>query len=98
MLKHDNFFIGVALSLLLIIITALVLLPLIPFIYTSFNFGAPAPSILLLSIVPSIILMRYYLKVVKFGKSGGGALMIVFIAILLYFFLVADKFSSFPTL
>lgn len=98
MLKNDNFFVGVTLSLLLIVITGLILLPLVPYIYNAFNLGVPAPSILLLSIVPSIILMRYYLKVLKFGKSGGGALIIVFVAILLYFFLVAGKFSSFPTL
>lgn len=98
MLKQDNFFVGVTLSLVLIVITILVLLPLIPFIYNAFNLGVPAPSLLLLSIVPSVILMRYYLKVLKFGKSGGGALIIVFVAIILYFLLVASKFSSFPTL
>lgn len=98
MLKHDNFFVGITLSLLLIGLTLLVLLPVIPFVYNTFNFGVPAPSILLLSIVPSIILMRYYLKVLKFGKSGGGALMVVFVAIILYFFLIAGKFTSFPTL
>lgn len=96
MLKHDNFFMGVLLSLVLTLLTLLVLFLLIPFIYNTFNLGVPGTSLLLLSIIPSIILMRYYLKVMKFGKSGSGALLVVFVAILLYFFLVAGKLTGFP--
>ncbi len=58
----------------------------------------PTVKILLLAIVPGIIMMRYYMRVLKFAKSGAGVLTTVFISIILYFAFIAEKVELFPQL
>lgn len=96
--KNDNFFIGATVAMVLTGITLLLLMLLVPFIYSSFNLGVANPKILLCAIIPPIVMMRYYLRKLHYGKSGAGSLFLVFIAMLFYFLLLAGKLESFPAL
>lgn len=95
--KNDNYFVGATVGLFLTIISAVILILIVPVIYKMAGWYDPSIKILLLSIVPTIVMMRYYMRALKYTKSGAGALTIVFISIILYFALIADKITQFPT-
>lgn len=95
MFKKDNFFAGMTMAFLATIITAVLLILIIPLIYS--QSGAADPKLLLLSMVPSLLLVRYYLKNLGFGKSGQGALLVVFLIMILWFTFLTKVLSSFPS-
>lgn len=97
MWKNNNFFVGFTVAISLIVITLFLLVILVPVIFNLFELGQADPRLLLLSVIPPIIMMRYYMKTLQFGKSGRGALIVIFLSILLYFVLVAGKINNFPT-
>lgn len=98
MLNHDNFFVGVTVALILTIATAVVIILLAPIIYSQFSIGEPNAKLLLLSIAPALVMMRYFFRKRGFGKSGSGAVLVIFLSVILYFLFIANKLDSFPLL
>lgn len=96
MWKNDNFFIGTLAAVLSIIITAGLIILIAPLVYSQLNLGIPQVKILLLAVFPAVIIMRYYFRKLKFSKSGSGALIIVFLSIILYYVFVEGKIDTFP--
>lgn len=82
-------------ALLTVVITAILLILLIPLMYR--DSGNADPKLLLLSMVPSLLLVRNYMKNLGFGKSGQGALLVVFLIMILWFTYFAKVLTSFPT-
>lgn len=96
MWKNDNFFIGFLAALLLTLASAALVIFAGPPIYKAFSIYQPENKLLLLAFVPGIILMRWYMKKLNFSKAGSGALVVVFLLIVLYFVLIDRKpFSIF---
>lgn len=96
MWKNDNFFIGSLAALLLTLAAAFLVIAAGPFIHGLFSETPPANNLLLLAFVPGILLMRWYMRTMKFSKAGSGALAVVFLVIILYFVLIDRKpFSIF---
>lgn len=96
--KNDNFFVGVSVGLFLIVVTALLMMILVPWIYSLAGMEANNPKLLLLALIPALIMIRYYLKKLNYSKSGSGMVFIVFVCMLLYFLLIANKIYTFPSL
>lgn len=96
--KNDNFFVGVTVGIILIVLTALLLILITPVIYDLFNLGESNPKLLILAFVPAVIMMRYYMRKLNYGKSGSGTIFIVFVGIFLYFLLVAGKLQTLPSI
>ncbi|HLN52084.1 MAG TPA: hypothetical protein VK212_00150 [Lentimicrobium sp.] len=95
--KNDNFFVGVTVGLILTGVTVLLLVIIVPLIYQFAGLSNPSVKILLLSVVPAIVLMRYYMRKLQFNRSGSGMLTVVFISIILYFAFIASKMDQFPS-
>lgn len=96
--KNNNFFIGALTALVLIIAGALLLILLVPPVYSVFNLGVPTPKILVLALLPPVIMMRLYMRRFKFEKAGAGSMFIIFLSMLAYFLVVAGKLQNFPAL
>lgn len=97
MWKHNNFFIGALVAILITLATFILVIFLVPIICGWLNINLPAPKFMLLSIVPAILVMRYYFSKLQFTKSGNGVLVFTFVVIVLYFLLIEGKITSFPT-
>jgi hypothetical protein len=96
MWKHDNFFIGAFSALMLSLITAFLIILAGPWFYRLFSDFMPQNKLMLISLIPPIILMRYYLRKLHYEKAGMGSVAIVFLLIILYFvFLDKKSFSVF---
>jgi chromate transport protein ChrA len=96
MWKNDNFFIGAFSALILSVITAFLIILTGPWVYRLFSDFMPQNKLLLLALIPAIILMRYYLRKLRFEKAGMGSVAIVFLLIILYFVFLDNKpFSVF---
>lgn len=96
MWKHDNFFIGLFSALVLSLVTSFLIILTGPWFYRMFSEFLPPNKLILLAFVPAIILMRYYMRKLRFEKAGMGALILVFLLIVLYFvFLDKKSFSIF---
>ena len=93
MWKNNNFFIGFLGALLLTFIAAGIILFAGPFLYGLISDTQPPDQLMLLAVFPWILLMRWYFKKLNFTKSGSGALVLVFIFILLHF-LVFEKLPN----
>ncbi|MCO5255969.1 MAG: hypothetical protein M9926_04340 [Lentimicrobium sp.] len=94
MWKNDNFFIGMLASLMLTLASAAVVILAGPPVYRLFSVSGPENKLLLLAFLPGILLMRWYMRKFRFEKAGMGALLIVFISIILYFvFIDGGDFS-----
>ena len=97
MWKNDNFFIGLLTAFLLTAVTAVLIFFTAPAIYGLFTDIAPENKVLLLAFVPAILLMRWYFQKFKFEKAGMGALLMVFIFIVLYYiFIESNPVRVFP--
>jgi len=90
MWKHDNFFIGAFAALILSLAAALLVITTGPLVYRQFSDFLPQNKFLLLAFIPSILLMRQYIRRLHFEKAGMGALTMTFLLIILYFVLL-DK-------
>lgn len=97
MWKHNNFFIGALIAIVLTLATSILVVFLVPLIYGWLNIGLPSPKLLLLSIIPAILLMRHFFSKLQFNKSGNGVIVFLFVVIILYFLLIEGKMSGFPT-
>ncbi|MBW6491032.1 MAG: hypothetical protein K0B15_07555 [Lentimicrobium sp.] len=96
MWKNDNFFIGFLAGLLLTLFTAALIIFAGPLIYNIFSENQPENKLLLLAFIPGVLLMRWYMKKMKFSKAGSGVLVVIFLSIILYFVLIDGKpFSIF---
>ncbi len=96
MWKNDNFFIGALMALLLSLVTALLVIVTGPLVYRQFSEFMPQNKFLLLAFIPGILLMRHYMRKLRFEKAGMGALIMIFLLIILYFvFLDKSAFSIF---
>lgn len=96
MLKNDNFFIGMLASLLLTVVAAALVIFITPWIYGFFSQTTPENKFILLAFIPSLLLMRWYMKKLRYSKAGAGAVVIIFASIILYFLLIDRKpFSIF---
>ncbi|MHC1776268.1 MAG: hypothetical protein AB9834_12755 [Lentimicrobium sp.] len=96
MWKHDNFFIGAFSALIVSFVTAFLIILLGPWFYRLFSDYMPQNKLLLLSFIPSIVLMRYYLRKLRYEKAGMGSVVVIFLLIVLYFvFLDRKPFSVF---
>ncbi|MBK6966715.1 MAG: hypothetical protein IPH20_23165 [Bacteroidales bacterium] len=96
MWKHDNFFIGAFSTMIISLVAAFLIILLGPWFYRLFSDYMPQNKLLLLAFIPAIILMRYYLRKLRFEKSGMGSVAVVFLLIVLYFvFLDRKPFSVF---
>ncbi|MDY0102734.1 MAG: hypothetical protein RBS07_07320 [Lentimicrobium sp.] len=91
MWKNDNFFIGMLASLLLTLVTAALVVFLTPWIYGFSSQSTPENKFILLAIIPSIILMRWYMRKLRFSKAGAGAVLVIFASIILYFLLIDNR-------
>lgn len=91
MWKNDNFFVGALSALILSVATAIMILFLGPLVYPLLPESSPVNKLMLLSPVPALFLMRYYMRKLRFDKAGMGALAIVFILIIVYFVFVEGK-------
>ncbi len=98
MWKHDNFFVGVLVALLISLVSLALLIFTVPLVYKLMQLGIPSPRILVLAIAPAIFIMRYYMRKLHYSKSGSGVLVVIFIAIILWFVYFADKLINFPTI
>jgi len=97
MWKKDNFFIGVLSALVLTALTALLIVFAAPLIQGLFSENPPENKLILLALFPPVLLMRYYMRKLRFEKAGMGALLLVFLLIVLYFVLIEGKpLSIFP--
>lgn len=90
MWKHNNFFIGALAALILSMAASFLVILAAPWFYRMFSDVMPQNKALLLASAPGIILMRWYMRKLRYEKAGMGALMVVFILIILYF-IVLDK-------
>lgn len=96
MLKQNNFFIGFFLSLGLTVFTGLLVWLLAPTVAAWFTQDEISIKIMLLSVVPPVLLMRWYLRILRAERSGMGAVTVVLVTIILYFLLLDGKpFSYF---
>lgn len=96
MLKQNNFFIGFFFSLALAAFTGLLVWLLAPVIAAWFTPDAPSVKMMLLSVVPPVLLMRWYLRTLRAERAGMGAVSVVFVIIILYFLLLdGNQFFSF---
>ncbi|GAP43227.1 hypothetical protein TBC1_111377 [Lentimicrobium saccharophilum] len=75
-------------SLLLTLASAAVVILAGPPVYRLLSLSGPENKLLLLAFLPGVLLMRWYLRKLRFDKAGMGALLIVFVSIILYFVLV----------
>lgn len=91
MLKQNNFFIGFWFALVLAAFTALLVWVLTPYIYPLFTSDNPSVKLMLLSVIPPVLIMRWYLKALRLERSGMGAVTVVFIVIILYFLLLHGR-------
>lgn len=97
MWKNDNFFIGAFSALALSAVTAVLIIFAGPFVYGLFSENPPTNKLILLTLFPAVLLMRYYLRNLKFEKAGMGAVALVFVLIILYFVFIEGKlFSIYP--
>lgn len=94
--KHDNFFIGAFSALILSLITAFLIILTGPWFYRLFSEFMPQNKLLLLALAPAVILMRYYLRKLRFEKAGMGSVATIFLLVILYFVFLDNKpFSIF---
>ncbi len=89
MLNKDSYILGVVLGLIIPVIL-FGLLYLLAFAVTYINEGIQIKENILaiVSFVPNLFVMRYYLVNLKFDKTGRGILLITFIYFILYFVIV----------
>jgi hypothetical protein len=96
MWKHDNFFIGAFSALIISVVTAFLIILLGPWFYRLFSDYMPQNKLLLMAFIPAIILMRHYLRKLRYEKAGMGSVVVIFLLIVLYFvFLDRKPFSIF---
>lgn len=96
MWKNDNFFVGLLASLLLTLLAAALVIFITPWIYGFFSQTTPENKFILLAFIPSLLLMRWYMKKLRYSKAGAGAVVVIFASIILYFLLIDRKpFSIF---
>lgn len=96
MWKNDNFFVGLLASLLLTLVAAALVIFITPWIYGFFSQTTPENKYILMAFIPSLLLMRWYMKKLRYSKAGAGAVVIIFASIILYFLLIDRKpFSIF---
>lgn len=96
MWKKDNFFVGLLAALLLTLLTSLLVVLITPWIYSFFSQTTPENKYLLLGFIPGVLLMRWYMKKLRYSKAGAGALVVTFLFIIIYFLLIDKKpFSIF---
>ena len=94
--KNDNFFTGMLATLLLTLLTSALVIFLTPWIYGFFSQTTPENKFLLLAFIPGVLMMRWYMKKLRYSKAGAGALVVTFVFIILYFILIDKKpFSVF---
>jgi len=91
MWKNDNFFIGLLATLLVTLGASALVIFGGPLIYRLFSQYQPENKLLLLAFAPGILLMRWYMRKLKFTKAGGGALVIVFLFVIIYFVFIDGK-------
>lgn len=96
MWKNNNFFIGLLASFLLTMAASAMVIFLGPLVYKLFSQYQPENKLLLLAFAPGILLMRWYMRKLKFTNAGSGAMVIVFLFVILYFVFIDGKpFSIF---
>lgn len=96
MWKNDNFFIGLLASLLLTMLAGALVIFLTPWIYGFFSQTTPENKYILLAFIPALLLMRWYMRKLRYSKAGAGAVVVIFASIILYFLLIDNKpFSIF---
>ncbi|WP_367329023.1 hypothetical protein [Lentimicrobium sp.] len=88
MWKNNNFFIGMLASLLLTLASAALVILAGPPVYRLLSLSGPENKLLLLAFLPGVLLMRWYMRKLRFDKAGMGALLIVFVSIILFFVLI----------
>ncbi len=94
--KHDNFFIGAFSALIISFVAAFLVILLGPWFYRLLSDYMPQNNLLLLAFIPAIVLMRYYLRKLRFEKAGMGSVAVVFLLIVVYFVFIDRKpFSIF---
>ena len=88
-LKKDNYSIGLLLGLIVPVLFygLLYLTDRLLFGATAIHLTPEDHYLYLLSIVPNIILFRYYFVSLKAEKTGKGILLVTIVYILIYFFL-----------
>ncbi|HLO89681.1 MAG TPA: hypothetical protein VK172_00820 [Lentimicrobium sp.] len=96
--RNDNFFVGATVGVVLTVITVLLLMLIVPAVYAAMGIDTITPKILLLAFMPAIFMMRYYMKKLNFSNAGSGMVFIVFLGVILYFLLIANKLETFPSL
>lgn len=97
MFKKDNFFAGMTMTILVSVVALVLIILFVPLIYSGLNIGEPGTKLLLLTGIPGLILVRYYLKSLHFEKSGQGALLVVFLMLILWFAYFNSRIANFPT-
>ncbi len=96
MWKNDNFFVGLLASLLLTLLAGALVILLTPWIYGFFSQTTPENKYILLAFIPALLLMRWYMKKLRYSKAGAGSVVVIFASIILYFLLIDNKpFSIF---
>ena len=96
MWKKDNFFIGFLATLLITLLTSVLVVFVTPWLYRFYSQTTPENKYLLLAFIPGVLMMRWYMKKLRFTKAGAGALVVTFLFIILYFLLIDKKpFSIF---
>ena len=85
-LKKDSLILGIILGIVLpaILFVVLYFLSRI-FAPTSKDYLVQLPTIELISILPNLFTLRYYLAKLKLDKTGRGILLVTFILAILYF-------------
>ena len=91
MWKNDNFFIGALAALALSIVASFLIIFTAPWFYRLLSDFQPQNKIILLALVPSILLMRYYMRTLRFEKAGMGTVAVTFLMVILYFLLLDGK-------
>ena len=96
MWKNDNFFVGLLASLLRTLLAGALVILLTPWIYGFFSQTTPENKYILLAFIPALLLMRWYMKKLRYSKAGAGSVVVIFASIILYFLLIDNKpFSIF---
>ena len=75
-------------SLLLTLASAALVILASPPVYRLLSLSRPENKLLLLAFLPGVLLMRWYMRKLRFDKAGMGALLIVFVSIILFFVLI----------
>lgn len=97
-LKTDNLTVGIILGLLVPVPAALIFALMLRLIQLSFHVleTVHMPDMLLLGVGINLVIMRYYIKNLRFENTTKGIILVTFIIVVLFFLFLRKINFTFP--